>query len=300
MPKHALRAFFRRALIIAPLTLAAGCDPFGGGCPVISTYTKGVPVDAGLPDALDVDACNELCHSLNSFVQVRACSVAGPPDGGAQPISCTIAQPCEGRRPAGFALRGSFAGGAVGRFFATVAQLEDASVHAFRHLAVELRAHGAPRSLIARAEAAAGDEERHTRATGALARRFGARPLRARVKPGPIRELTAIAEENAVEGCVRETFGALVAGWQARAAGDRVVRRAMRAIAAEEERHAELAWAVDAWATRRLGRDLREIKEQAARSLDLREPDRELVSLAGLPSASAARALYDHARSLWS
>jgi hypothetical protein len=298
MPKHALRAFFRRALIVAPLSLA-GCPNFGGGCPVITTRTIEVATDAGLPHALDVDMCNELCRAQIGG-QIRSCEVAGPPDGGVQPLSCTFAQLCEGRRPAGLALRSSRARAVTGRYFATVAQLEEASVYAFHHLATELRAHGAPRSLIARAEAAAEDETRHTRATGALARRFGARPVRARVKLGPIRELAAIAEENAVEGCVRETFGALVAGWQARAAIDPVVRRSMRAIAADEERHAELAWAVDAWASRRLGRDLREIKEQAARSLDLREPDRELVSLAGLPPASAARALYDHARSLWS
>src|SRR3954463_1900617 len=107
MPRHALRAFFQRAVLLAPLALPPGCDPFGGGCPVVSTHTVGIPVDGGLPDALDVDACNELCHSQEPFVQVRACAIAGPPDGGVQPLACTIAQPCEGRRPAGFTLRGS-------------------------------------------------------------------------------------------------------------------------------------------------------------------------------------------------
>jgi len=54
--------------------------------------------------------------------------------------------------------------------------------------------------------------------------------------------------ENAVEGCVRETWGAAVAAYQGECATDRAVRRAMRAIAADEAEHAALGWAVDGWA----------------------------------------------------
>ena len=53
--------------------------------------------------------------------------------------------------------------------------------------------------------------------------------------------------ENAREGCVRETFGALIAMHQAERAGDPIIRRAMRRIAEEETRHAELAWEVASW-----------------------------------------------------
>ena len=53
-----------------------------------------------------------------------------------------------------------------------------------------------------------------------------------------MRELEAIAIENAVEGCVRESFGALLATWQAKTAGDARVRAAMKRIARDETRHA--------------------------------------------------------------
>ena len=60
-----------------------------------------------------------------------------------------------------------------------------------------------------------------------------------------------------MEGCVRETFGALVAHYQARAAADPEVRAAMARIARDETRHAELAWRTHAWAMGRLTRDER-------------------------------------------
>jgi hypothetical protein len=195
-------------------------------------------------------------------------------------------------------------GGEVGRFFAEAAQLEDASVHAFRRLAEELRAHGAPPDLVAAAERSAREEVRHARSMGALARRFGARPLRARVRQFVARPLLALAEENAAEGCVRETFGAAVAGWQARASADEGVRAAMRAIAADEERHAELAWEVDAWARRRLDQaaHLTRVRQNAASILAAelaQAASPSLARVAGLPSPADAAALLAQAAPLF-
>jgi hypothetical protein len=67
-----------------------------------------------------------------------------------------------------------------------------------------------------------------------------------------VRSLFAIALENAVEGCVRETYGAVVGLVEARVSRDPEVRRASRSIAADECRHAELSWAVAAWILPRL------------------------------------------------
>jgi hypothetical protein len=61
-----------------------------------------------------------------------------------------------------------------------------------------------------------------------------------------------MARENAVEGCVNETFGALVAAWQAAHARDASRRRSFARIAADEARHAALSWAVARWAEGRL------------------------------------------------
>jgi hypothetical protein len=108
----------------------------------------------------------------------------------------------------------------------------------------------------------------------------------------PARSLLEVARENAAEGCVRETFGALVATWQARTAADPLVRATMAGIAVDESRHAALSWAIDGWARSRLGaaggRELDEARAEAR--MELRATagapvDPALVREAGLPSA---------------
>jgi rubrerythrin len=140
----------------------------------------------------------------------------------------------------------------VGDYLAGAAELEAASVTAFEFLAGELEAHGAPARLIAAARKSGQEERRHTRSMSALAKRFGGEFNAPRVRPRRPRSLRAMAVENAVEGCVREAFGALVATHQAAHAGDPRVRRAMRRIAADETSHAALAFRVAAWLHGRL------------------------------------------------
>jgi hypothetical protein len=86
-----------------------------------------------------------------------------------------------------------------------------------------------------------------------LSRRHGESPLLPEL-PGPLpaRALFAVALENAVEGCVHETCAAVAALLESQCAPERTVRRAMRAIATDECRHAQLAWDVAAWARPRL------------------------------------------------
>jgi hypothetical protein len=179
-----------------------------------------------------------------------------------------------------------------------MAHLEAASVPAFRVLAAELEAHGAPRALIAAARRAVRDERRHARATAALARRHGATPPALVVDEVPLRDLEAIALENATEGCVFEAWGALMAAWQARTAGDHALRRLMTGIAPDEARHAELAWAVARFAEPRLSeaarRRVHDARRGALAAIDeaaTMEPAAELVATAGVPPARAARAL---------
>jgi hypothetical protein len=119
----------------------------------------------------------------------------------------------------------------VAVYLAEMARLEAASVHAFRHSKRELVAHGAPRALVRAAERAARDEIRHARMAAALTRRYGSTPAPHEMKTVPIRSLEAMAIENAVEGCVRETLGALIATWQAACAKDPVIRSALARIA---------------------------------------------------------------------
>jgi hypothetical protein len=207
---------------------------------------------------------------------------------------------CAGRAPHSLLpSRRSRARHPVGASFAEAARLEAASVEAFKILGGELRDHGAPPSLLRRARHSAADEIRHVRATAALARRYGARPVGALLGAIPAeRSLEAIATENAVEGCVRETYGALVALWQARHAQDPVIAATMSPIAEDETRHAELAWAIASWAEPRLPRAARR-RVNAARAKALAALATEaslpvampLVMTAGMPSAEQTGAL---------
>lgn len=151
-----------------------------------------------------------------------------------------------GRRPEALQLVGDAPGDDIGGELAAMAELEAASVPAFERLARELAAHGAPVELVERARAAARDEVRHARAMTRLAAARGATPRSLAVGELPIRALEAIAIENAVEGCVRESYGALVATYQAERAAPEL-RAVFRAIARDEREHAALSEAVAAW-----------------------------------------------------
>lgn len=210
-----------------------------------------------------------------------------------------------GRRPSGLCIgpqtpctKPDSHDGGVGAYLAGMAALEAASVHAFERLARELVAHGAPRSLVLRAKRAADDERRHARVTRALARRFGARVPTIRVARGGVRSLAEIAVENAAEGCVRETFGALQATLQGQRARDAEVRAAMRTIARDETRHAALAWSVARWIHPKLTDDERAAVARAQTTAietlgrDLRiAPAGAVRASTGAPGAREAKAM---------
>lgn len=200
---------------------------------------------------------------------------------------------CAGRRPEGLvpALPSS-AASEVGRHLAMLAHLEAASVHAFRVVREELIHHGAPSALVAAASRALRDEVRHAAMMKRLAHRYGAEVSPARVEERPLRSLEAMALENAREGCVRELYGALEATWQAEAAEDEAIARAMRRIARDETRHAELSLAIAEWLSDRLDEDAN-ARVAAAEREAFAELEGELAArrsaalttLAGLPSA---------------
>ncbi|PZR09348.1 MAG: ferritin [Archangium gephyra] len=206
-----------------------------------------------------------------------------------------------GRRPAGLSSRGvSACDEAVGRHFAQLAHLEAASVPAFEQLHDELSLHGAPVELRRDALRSALDEFHHTKLMTGLSHRFGAHPEAPQLSAFTPRSLLSLARDNAVEGCVRETFGALVAQYQARHAEDAEVRATMTRIAEDETRHAELSWAIDAWAMHNLSaaervsvhlarrRALEALREEVKTAYD---PD--VARLAGLPSPQVAAVMLD-------
>lgn len=213
-----------------------------------------------------------------------------------------------GRRPVGLQeSRAESHEDARGTWFANAARLEAASIHAFLRLREELALHGAGQALQDAAFASAEDEVRHAEVTTRLARRFGAEPPEPSVADVPLRSLREVLLDNAVEGCVRETYSALLAHHQALHAEDAEIREAMVRIAEDETRHAGLSWDIDAWATPRLSEEeragLREARRQALAVLraEMAVPlDPELTADAGLPSPAVAAALLDSLeQSLW-
>ncbi|MEW6430225.1 MAG: ferritin-like domain-containing protein [Myxococcota bacterium] len=206
-----------------------------------------------------------------------------------------------GRRPLGLASNGRTAcDGALGRHFAIAAHLEAASVHAFERLRAELALHGAGDALEGAAVLSAVEEVQHAHVTARLAERFGAAVEPPRVMPKPLRSLLEVALDNAVEGCVRETYGALVAHHQAAHAADAEIREVMTRIAGDETRHAELSWDIAAWAQTRLSPSERAQVRQAQREAvaklraELSVPvDPALVETAGLPDAASAVAMLE-------
>jgi hypothetical protein len=216
---------------------------------------------------------------------------------------------CAGRRPSGLTSDSvDLERDKLGDLLARMAHLEAAGVVAFERLAAELRAHGAPDSLVAQALGAAEDERRHAASIAELAWARGGEPVEVSTLPFTVRGLFEVALENAVEGCIRETYGALVGAYQAVRARDLDLRLAMRTIAPEEARHAALAHAVHQWALSRLSADERDKlrRAQVAAVFSLaREcsvpPDCELMEQAGLPdSGMACSLLGELTRELWS
>jgi hypothetical protein len=175
-------------------------------------------------------------------------------------ITCTVN--CTGRLTEGYCAPEGTRG--EGERLAAMAYLEAVSVHAFERLEWELEVHAAPASLLREARRARRDEVRHTAMTTRLARRHGASPrLPEAPAPARARTLFEVALENAVEGCIRETYGAVQGLVEAQTSHDDTMRRAMQSIAADECRHAELAWGVHAWAMPRLTDDERRAVERA-------------------------------------
>ncbi|MBS2013588.1 MAG: ferritin-like domain-containing protein [Deltaproteobacteria bacterium] len=242
-------------------------------------------------------ACRRVCESSLGFNEhFGACSF----EADKKTIVCeTMGMPCgrahEGLAP--LAANDTCDRSPIARWLEEAAYLEDASVTSFEILARELAAHGAPAHLVRAAKKSARDEVRHARTMSALAQRHGGRATRSDTgaRKRATRSLEAMLLENAVEGCIHETYGALLAWYQAANASDPKLRAAMRVIARDESEHAVLAWQIATWAERKLD-DAARTRIEAARALALAElhtkigvePTPWIAETLGLPSAEVA------------
>jgi hypothetical protein len=294
------RTWLRRIALGLPLVTLPGCSGGSGPCaPNVTTHSitaDQLAMLAGADGGVDPMACRELCESLDpTGGAALECSV-GEGDGGLF-LACAIERFCGGRRPAGLVDPEARATG-IGEVLARCAHREAASVPAFLELAVELDALGAPRSFARSARRYAADEVRHARTLEALAARYGASVAPVARTPTPRRDLFALALDNAVEGCVREAYAAIVAAHQAEHASDPAVRSAMAEVAHDEAQHALFSYVVDDWAVSRLDpADARTVDARrcAAAAAWARacavEPDADVRAALGLPDARTAVAI---------
>jgi hypothetical protein len=267
--------------------------------------------DPGDGGSLPLATCQALCPANTMAGAITGCSVysGSATDNELTCVGTFNIGPCgTGRRPEGLAAAEKRdATDRVGAFLSQMAWLEAASVPAFERLARELEAHGAPAPLRKAARRASADEVRHAQQMGAFAERAGAVVPPAVVEDRPVRSLEAMAIENIVEGCVRETFGAAVAAVQAARAVDAGFRAAMERVARDEARHARLSWTIAEWLASKLdAQSMRRVSQARDRAIDelLREtsgePHPAVVRELGVPSSGMARAMVHSLRaSLW-
>jgi hypothetical protein len=133
------------------------------------------------------------------------------------------------------------------------AAFEHASIASFAQLTLDLLSVGAPPELLEATQRATLDEIEHARITFALATAYGARPVgpaALAALPGASRTLASIARSTFIDACVGESVASASLAESARRATDPVLRDLLAKMAEDEERHAELAWRIVAWALR--------------------------------------------------
>ena len=286
---------FNASVLAVPVTLAC-CG--GDHARVFATRARyGAQIDACVADA---SKCKALCESalyedmkaqMYDVVEVDSCMIAATePDGVTLEIDYTGSFEC-GRRPRGLC-EPMLNGRNAGAFLAKVATLEAASVTAFARLVRQLARLGAPGWAIASARSAVADELVHAELASRLAHALGARIEAPAITGDDDASPFELACENAREGMIGETMGALVATCQARAACSMMVRAAFAEIARDEARHAAFAYRLAPYFASLLSRRERcelaevshEARQTASRRCDypLRESDRAWL---GIPSS---------------
>jgi hypothetical protein len=143
------------------------------------------------------------------------------------------------------------------------AALEHASVAEFSRIALVLLARGAPPALVAAAQRAALDEVEHAGIAFGIASALGGRV----VGPGSLDlssmhvapSLTSLVRETITDGCVGEGLASLELAVAADAVQSPAMAAAMRKMAADERRHAELGYAIVLWAIEIADEDERDV-----------------------------------------
>jgi hypothetical protein len=172
--------------------------------------------------------------------------------------------------------------GELAQHWTKLGQMEHASIAAFARFSLQLLALGAPPELVESCTQALADETAHTKLCFGIASAYAGHAI----GPGPldvarsleVTALTDIVELVIAEGCFGETSAALEALEAAQTASDPVIQAAYARIAADEQRHAELAFRFVRWALQRGGDDVAaRIREALASDAARQHPARAVA-----------------------
>lgn len=224
----------------------------------------------------------------------------------------TCPKPVAGRLPNGVQLKNGEVAtqssvNILGQYLAGMAAMETAAITAFEYLTRELEAYDAPEALIACAREAVVEETRHAEMTGLLSASYGAEVSEVQVDDFCLRSLYEIALENAVEGCVNETFAAACGLWQSESAELEVFRQVIAHITEEEMGHAKLSWDIHQWVMPQLSeREQEQIRVAQIEAIEhlvvdfKQESNPELQKAFGLPTRDDAARLFTQLKeSVW-
>jgi hypothetical protein len=133
----------------------------------------------------------------------------------------------------------------------SIAAMEHASIASFARVSLQLAVLGAPPEILRGTHLAAADEVEHARLAFGLARSYGAAeagPRGLRLDGFSLDAARAqVLADLVAEGCVAETVAAAELQEAASGAVDPELRAVLTRIAADEMRHAALAWRTLRW-----------------------------------------------------
>jgi len=131
------------------------------------------------------------------------------------------------------------------------AEAEHASIASFARHTLQLMSIGAPSNLIMRSQQASIDEIEHAKMCYGFASEF----METKIYPGLLdvdgslekTDMNVIIESVIRDGCIQETISAIEGHFRAHHATDEVIKSSLTKLAADETKHAQLAWDTIKW-----------------------------------------------------
>jgi hypothetical protein len=240
-----------------------------------------------------------------TVLEIESCVDNGTDENGDQSLTCgyLLAPYCEGRNHVAVHSNTQSAVD-IPTWFLQATQAEIGSVGAFLLLREELQRLDAPQHFIQQCLEAARDEVQHARLMNNVCRSVGIQPSIPQISDIPNRSIFDIALENALEGCIHESYAAMQALHQSQHASTPEFRRLFFIIAQDELRHADLSLRIHQWLMTQLSQSQQQtIKEAQQKCLEqllefhANQPHNPALNMLGPPEPKKAQEL---AKSLFS